>query len=129
MSATGSGPWTQVLDKQLEDSRQQLDPLPLQIIDIDTEFTAQFVKFELVSWWGKSGGLQYFDIQRGNKSIFLFVSFSLNSSFFFRFSMVPIRYPGQKLLGYPRLHCQWKNLSEMVRTIPTWTWPTPSRKA
>eukprot|EP00092_Neocalanus_flemingeri_P012265 GFUD01013221.1.p1 GENE.GFUD01013221.1~~GFUD01013221.1.p1 ORF type:complete len:589 (+),score=124.60 GFUD01013221.1:122-1768(+) len=61
-SQTNSGPWTQVLDTQLEDSRQQQDPLPIQIIAIDTKTTTQFVKFELVSWWGRGGGLMFFNI-------------------------------------------------------------------
>eukprot|EP00092_Neocalanus_flemingeri_P033056 GFUD01035950.1.p1 GENE.GFUD01035950.1~~GFUD01035950.1.p1 ORF type:complete len:521 (-),score=149.13 GFUD01035950.1:312-1874(-) len=64
VSDTKSGPWAQVLDTQLEDSRQQKDPLPLQNFALDTETTAQFLKFELVSWWGDYGGLQYFDIER-----------------------------------------------------------------
>ena len=69
MSESESGPWTQVLNTQLEDSRQQQDPLPLQLIELDVEeVTAQFVKFELLSWWGFGGGLIYFDIQRGNGS-------------------------------------------------------------
>eukprot|EP00092_Neocalanus_flemingeri_P012747 GFUD01013736.1.p1 GENE.GFUD01013736.1~~GFUD01013736.1.p1 ORF type:complete len:403 (-),score=79.02 GFUD01013736.1:170-1258(-) len=61
-SQTKSGPWTQVLDTQLEDSRQQQDPLPIQLIALDTKTTAQFVKFELLSWWGRGGGLMYFNI-------------------------------------------------------------------
>ena len=64
-SCTESGPWTKVLEYELEDSRQQEDPIPLQLIALDAGMQqAQFVKFELVSWWGNSGGLQYFDIQR-----------------------------------------------------------------
>ena len=54
-----------MLDTELEDSRRQTDPLPLQTIALDTGMvTAQFVKFELVSWWGNGGGLQYFHIIR-----------------------------------------------------------------
>eukprot|EP00092_Neocalanus_flemingeri_P099497 GFUD01126916.1.p1 GENE.GFUD01126916.1~~GFUD01126916.1.p1 ORF type:complete len:622 (+),score=120.29 GFUD01126916.1:104-1969(+) len=63
-SQTASGPWTQVLDTQLGDSRQQQDPLPLQMIALDTQTTARFVKLELLSWWGDGGGLQYFGIHR-----------------------------------------------------------------
>ena len=63
---TESGPWTQVLDKELEDSQQQQDddPSRLQMIALDKETEAQFVKFDLISWWGRGGGLQYFDILR-----------------------------------------------------------------
>ena len=65
VSNTASGPWTQVLDTQLVDSRQQQDPLPLQLIALDTgDTTAQFIKFELLSYWGRGAGLEYFDIQR-----------------------------------------------------------------
>ena len=54
-----------MLDTELEDSRRQSDPLPLQVIGLDVgRVTAMFVKFELVSWWGYGGGLQYFDIIR-----------------------------------------------------------------
>ena len=66
MSEAESGPWTEVLEEELEDSREQQDPLPLQTLDLSTEVTARFVKFELLTWWGNGGGLQYFDIQRGN---------------------------------------------------------------
>ena len=55
-----------MLETTLEDSRQQNDPLPLQLIGLQTEVTGQFIKFELLEWYGKGGGLQYFDIQRGN---------------------------------------------------------------
>ena len=63
MSSTDSplGPWKKVLQETLEDSRQQKDPLPLQ------EFTfpkhaGRYVKFEEVSYYGRGGGLQFFDI-------------------------------------------------------------------
>jgi hypothetical protein len=55
-----------VLEATLEDSRQQIDPLPLQLIDLPAQATGQFLKFELMKWYGSGGGLQYFDIQRGN---------------------------------------------------------------
>ena len=62
---TASGPWTMVLESPvLEDSRQQQDPLPLQIFPLDTVTAAQFIKFELLAWYGGSGGLQFFDILR-----------------------------------------------------------------
>jgi hypothetical protein len=66
VSLTQSGPWAEVLDTTLVDSRQQQDPLPLQLIALNSKTSAQFVKFELLSWWGRSGGLQFFDIKRGN---------------------------------------------------------------
>ena len=65
MSPTGSDPWTEILDKELEDTRKSKDPLPLEIFPMEKDITSQFIKFQLVSWYGKhTGGLQYFDIQR-----------------------------------------------------------------
>ena len=64
MSPTGSDPWTEILDKELEDSRKSKDPLPLQTFPLEEEITSPFIKFQLVSWYGRGGGLQYFDIQR-----------------------------------------------------------------
>ena len=63
---TEAGAWTQVLDTELADSRQQQDsdPARLQMIMLDNKVTARFVKFELITWWGKSGGLQFFEIFR-----------------------------------------------------------------
>ena len=49
---------------ELEDPRQQQDPLPLQKFPLDTVTAAQFIQFELVAWYGGSGGLQFFDILR-----------------------------------------------------------------
>ena len=63
-SLTDSGPWTQVLEFVLDDSLKQQDPLPVQLIRLNKEATARFVKFNVVDWWGDGGGLQYFDIQR-----------------------------------------------------------------
>ena len=65
MSPTGSEPWTEILDKELQDSRKSKDPLPLLTFPLEEEITSQFIKFQLVSWYGlHTGGLQYFDIQR-----------------------------------------------------------------
>ena len=65
MSHAESGPWIPVLDTELEDSRQQQDPQPLQLISLkDRNIMAQFIQFELLSWWGKGGGLEYFDIHK-----------------------------------------------------------------
>ena len=62
---TGTDPWTEVLDKELEDSRATADPVPLQTIPLAAPATAQFVKFEMISFWGPhGGGLQFFDIDR-----------------------------------------------------------------
>ena len=58
------GPWKLSLDQELRDSRQQKDEDPhrLQVLLLDTKVTVQFVKFELISWYGNGGGLQYFTV-------------------------------------------------------------------
>ena len=67
-----NGPWTKVLQKTLEDSRRQSDPLPLQEFPI-SPVEARFVKFELVSYYGHGGGLQYFDM-KGILIIHIFIN-------------------------------------------------------
>ena len=34
------------------------------MIMIMIQVSARYVKFEVVSWWGKSGGLQYFNVMK-----------------------------------------------------------------
>ena len=62
-SLSENGPWKQVLDKTLEDSRNQNDPLPLQAFNFNS-VTARYVKFKLLSYWGYGGGLQYFNVKK-----------------------------------------------------------------
>jgi len=59
-----SQPWTSVLETSLEDSRHQQDPLPLQVLHLKESVKAQFIKFDLLEWYGVGGGLQYMDIKR-----------------------------------------------------------------
>ena len=59
-----SGPWTEVLDTELEDCREQAEPQPVQVISLNQEASCRFLKFELVSWWGMYGALQYFGIKQ-----------------------------------------------------------------
>ena len=54
-----NGPWTRVLSGRLEDSRHKPDPLPVMKYQISPT-VARYVKFELYSWYGQGGGLQYF---------------------------------------------------------------------
>ena len=73
ISSSRAGPWSQVLHETLEDSRKQSDPLPVLSFPIyneddgEEEFTARFVKFNLISWYGGGGGLQYFAVKKGEK--------------------------------------------------------------
>ena len=62
-SITETGPWQKVLDKTLEDSRNQEDPLPLKAFNFNF-VTAKYVKFKLLSYWGNGGGLQYFNLKK-----------------------------------------------------------------
>ena len=67
MSLAESGPWATVLEATLEDSRQQSDPLPLQVLSLNKDVRAQFLRFDLLEWYGHGGGLQYMDIQKVGK--------------------------------------------------------------
>ena len=59
-----NGPWIEVIDDDsIPDSRQQEKPLPFQTFNFDY-VTARFVKFEVVSWYGSGGGLQYFNMKK-----------------------------------------------------------------
>ena len=68
-----AGPWNEVVYETLEDSRNQTDPLPVQTFPFSLPFevTARFVKFNLISWYGEGGGLQYFALKRGKSSEFV----------------------------------------------------------
>ena len=59
LALSEAGPWTEVLDEELEDPRSQAAPLPLQTFSFPlTE--ARYIRFLLLSWYGYEGGLQYF---------------------------------------------------------------------
>ena len=65
ISHYSAGPWSTVMYEILEDSRDQADPLPVLTFPLSThtEVTARFVKFNLISWYGYGGGLQYFHLK------------------------------------------------------------------
>ena len=63
-SPSSSGPWAVAASGELEDSRQQQDPLPLQTFSV--QGYARFVKFHITSFHGTyGGGLQYFNVLVG----------------------------------------------------------------
>ena len=64
-----AGPWDQVVFETLEDPREQTDPLPVLTFPFSSssEVSARFVKFNLISWYGWGGGLQYFSVKKGRK--------------------------------------------------------------
>ena len=62
-SLNNNGPWQELLNENLEDSRQQ-NPPPVQQLMFCTPAMIQFIKFELLEFWapgngGNGGGLQY----------------------------------------------------------------------
>jgi len=58
-SANANGPWEELLVADLEDSRRQSPP-PVQQLMFANPAVVSFIKFELLEYWGKGGGLQYF---------------------------------------------------------------------
>ena len=59
LGTSTTGPWTEALHKVLPDPRRMEDPLP--VLDFPIAPTeARFARFELVSHYGRGGGLQHF---------------------------------------------------------------------
>ena len=58
-SATDKGPWKELLVANLEDSRQQKPP-PVENLMFAKSSVVSFIKVELLEYYGKGGGLQYF---------------------------------------------------------------------
>ena len=66
-SSTNNGPWQELLVADLEDSRHQ-NPPPLQQLMFENSAAVSFIKFELLGYYGQSGGLQYFAIEGGKST-------------------------------------------------------------
>lgn len=45
-----NGPWEEVIDETLTDSRNRINPLPLQAFSFESD-TGRFVKFEVTNWY------------------------------------------------------------------------------
>ena len=61
----GSSSWETVEEGELEDSRYETGELPILNITLTTPVRdRQFVKLTVKSFYGTSGGLEYFDIVR-----------------------------------------------------------------
>ena len=56
-----NGPWQELLVVDLVDSRRQ-NPPPLQQLMFPNSAVVSFVKFELLDYYGSSGGLQFFEV-------------------------------------------------------------------
>merc|ERR1711962_1727490 len=61
IGSSETGPWTELLTQELEDSRNQ-EPPPVQQFKGKNTVKGRFMKFELLEYWGLGGGLNYFDI-------------------------------------------------------------------
>ena len=53
------GPWETLMEDQLVDTSRG-EAASLIIYDFDNSVEIQFIRFDLISYWGSSGGLQYF---------------------------------------------------------------------
>jgi hypothetical protein len=58
-STSGSGPWTEILSSNLPDARNG-STVPLLQFALGSPITTQYVMFQIDSFYGRSGGLQYF---------------------------------------------------------------------
>ena len=60
-SCNPNGPWEKMLERTLPDTRKLEDPQPVNIYEVPRT-TARYVKFQVNSWYGHGGGLQYFSV-------------------------------------------------------------------
>ena len=60
-SLNEDGPWQELLEESLEDSRHQ-DPPPVEQFVFSQPSVVSFIKFELLDYWDTGGGLQYFSV-------------------------------------------------------------------
>ena len=70
--------WSEVIHKTLEDSRQQNDPLPMLKFPFAAK-KAKYIKFEILTFYGKGGGLQYFHVKGKQKWIAIRSSYLCSS--------------------------------------------------
>ena len=61
-----NGPWETLLEGELADTIQK--PVSLLNFTFDQPAEVQFLKFDLVSFWGTEGGLQYFPNHKWQQS-------------------------------------------------------------
>ena len=66
MSDNKNSNWEVVLSGSLEDRREvTLPPGPIEELELETGVVErQFVKFDVLSFYGQGGGLEYFDVVR-----------------------------------------------------------------
>jgi len=61
-SSSHVGPWTELVEGSMEDSRQKTEALELENFSFPST-TDRYFKFEVLDWYGVGGGLQYFDVK------------------------------------------------------------------
>jgi len=59
ISDTIDGPWTDILTGTLPDARN-VSPVPVLNFDLENEVETQYLRFQVDSYYGYGGGLQYF---------------------------------------------------------------------
>ena len=64
--------WTPVLSGQLTHRWEDTEPnpLPIEELELNKVVETQFVKFEILSYYGNRGGLEYFDIVRPQADVY-----------------------------------------------------------
>ena len=60
-SNSAGGPWQTILEANLEDSRQQKPP-PVKKLLFEKTLVVRFLKFQLLEFWGRGGGLQHLSV-------------------------------------------------------------------
>ena len=55
-----------LVEKELADSRNNSNP-PLETFALKKEVKLRFLHFQLLDFWGKGGGLQYFSVEYGER--------------------------------------------------------------
>lgn len=58
-STSDSGPWTEILSNSLPDARN-VDSVPVLRFPLASPITTQYIMFQIESYFGLGGGLQYF---------------------------------------------------------------------
>merc|ERR1712198_778020 len=63
LSESENGPWTEVLHDNLNDPRNTNATeasVPPRVFNLPNPTCGQYVRFQIISWYGQGGGLQYF---------------------------------------------------------------------
>ena len=78
-SMNETGPWETLVEDQLVDTRGVA--ASLQSFTFDKPVEIQFIKFDLISYWGDGGGLQYFAAIPATSKKHQFCMYDVNNNF------------------------------------------------